>query len=143
MYDPSPLLGQIEKTPEEIFNYRLSRARITVECAFGRLTSRFRIFHRPIETSIKTTDKIIRTTCVLHNYLAEMREPSVAELAATELPPTMCPLTVNETESTTGNAVYKKYLRIRQNVNKYLLAEGNVSFQWSKIASSLANSCKK
>lgn len=54
---------------QKIFNYRLSRARRIVENAFGILASRFRIFQRPIMTSVEVTEKIVRTACALHNYL--------------------------------------------------------------------------
>ena len=53
---------------EEIFNYRLCRARMTVKCAFGRLAQRFRIFHHAIEVMPSTVDLIVKTCCVLHNY---------------------------------------------------------------------------
>lgn len=63
-YSHKPLTFQ-----QKIFNYRLSRARRIVENAFGILTSRFRIFQKPIMTSAHVTDKIIRTSCALHNWL--------------------------------------------------------------------------
>lgn len=53
----------------KIFNYRLSRARQTVECAFGILSACFRVYKRPFEASLRKVDKIIKATCVLHNYL--------------------------------------------------------------------------
>lgn len=48
---------------QKIFNYRLSRARRIVENAFGILVSKFRIFEKPISTSLDKTDSIIRATC--------------------------------------------------------------------------------
>ncbi|KAL4084943.1 hypothetical protein QTP88_027809 [Uroleucon formosanum] len=54
---------------QKIFNYRLSRARRIVENAFGILVSKFRIFEKPISTSLDKTDSIIRATCALHNWL--------------------------------------------------------------------------
>ncbi|XP_026818483.1 uncharacterized protein LOC113557263 isoform X2 [Rhopalosiphum maidis] len=53
----------------KIFNYRLSRARRTVENAFGILVSRFRVFEKPIATSVPTAVKIVKTACALHNWL--------------------------------------------------------------------------
>ncbi|KAK7149295.1 hypothetical protein R3I94_008810 [Phoxinus phoxinus] len=56
------------------FNYRLSRARMTVEKAFGILSSRWRIFHRDINLMPETTDTMIVVTCILHNMLTHPGE---------------------------------------------------------------------
>ena len=45
------------------FNRRLSRARKTIECAFGILFSKWRIFSKAIETTEKTVDKIVKVVC--------------------------------------------------------------------------------
>lgn len=53
------------------FNDRLSRARKTVECAFGITYSKWRILSKSIETSVDLADKIVKCICVLHNTLID------------------------------------------------------------------------
>lgn len=52
-----------------IYNYRISRARINVECAFGILTARWRIFERPLPFNLPTSEKVIMPTLLLHNFV--------------------------------------------------------------------------
>ena len=54
---------------QEVFNCRLSRARRVVENAFGLLVSRFRVYEKPLPLSLATTEKVVKTTCALHNWL--------------------------------------------------------------------------
>lgn len=69
-YTMRPFPGKAGLTKEkQIFNYRLSRARRIVECAFGILVSQWRIYRRLIDTSIETAENIIKATIILHNYL--------------------------------------------------------------------------
>lgn len=64
---PFPIKGL---TPERrIFNYRLSRARRCVECAFGILANKWRILHRPLDVNMELAECIIKTCCLLHNYV--------------------------------------------------------------------------
>ena len=57
--------------PRRVFNYRLSRACRIVECAFGILAQRFRIYNRRMQYSVETVIKIVKATCVLHNFLCD------------------------------------------------------------------------
>ena len=63
-------------TPQKMrFNYHLSRARQVVERAFGLLAQRFRLFRGSIQCSPETCDSVIKTACVLHNWLNIINVP--------------------------------------------------------------------
>ena len=64
-----PYGGQNIPETSRIYNYRLSRARRTIENAFGILSAKWRIFRRPIRASPSTVEGIIKATVCLHNYL--------------------------------------------------------------------------
>ena len=66
-------------TPQQKnFNYRLSRARVVVEIAFGRLKARWRRLSKQIEMDIKNVPHVIAACCVLHN-LCEIHGDSFNE----------------------------------------------------------------
>ncbi|XP_078594731.1 uncharacterized protein LOC144872428 [Branchiostoma floridae x Branchiostoma japonicum] len=49
------------------FNYRQSRARMTVECAFGRLKGRWRCLTKRLDVLLDNVPDIVGACCVLHN----------------------------------------------------------------------------
>lgn len=62
--------GHRHLEPEQcVFNYRLSRARRTVENVFGIMASRFRLLHTEIRVKLKTTRRVVTAMCILHNIL--------------------------------------------------------------------------
>ena len=64
-----PYPGDNLTEERRVFNYRLSRARRTIENAFGILRARWRIFRGPIKANIDLIDDIVRACTCLHNYL--------------------------------------------------------------------------
>ena len=66
---------QIKLTREEqIFNYRLSRARRIVENGFRILVQRFRVFNRKLLLMPQNADKVVKACCILYNYLTEQQD---------------------------------------------------------------------
>ena len=64
-----PYPGRYLERKKSVFNYRLLRARLAVENAFGILTQRFRVFLRPIAVRVDVADKIVKASCCLHKFL--------------------------------------------------------------------------
>nr|CAH7719015.1 unnamed protein product [Callosobruchus chinensis]CAH7733013.1 unnamed protein product [Callosobruchus chinensis]CAH7753395.1 unnamed protein product [Callosobruchus chinensis] len=56
-------------TQRRIFNYRLSRSRRVVECAFGILSNKWRIFHTSMTIPPDFAVLVTKTACVLHNFV--------------------------------------------------------------------------
>ena len=54
-----------------VYNYRLCRARRYVECAFGILSNKWRIFQRPLNVSPDFAVIIVKACVVLHNFVLE------------------------------------------------------------------------
>ena len=56
------------------FNYRLSRARMVVECAYGMLKSRWRVLHRRCDSNNETMKVKTLACIVLHNICIDFGE---------------------------------------------------------------------
>lgn len=64
-----PYPGRMLPISKQIYNYRLSRARIIIENTFGLLCSRWRIFYSFINCHPELAECIVQACIVLHNYL--------------------------------------------------------------------------
>ena len=58
---------------KDVFNYRLSRARQTVEVAFGILANRFRVLHNRVHCHPKNAQLVIESCIMLHNFISIKR----------------------------------------------------------------------
>uniref|UniRef100_A0A667XNS7 DDE Tnp4 domain-containing protein n=1 Tax=Myripristis murdjan TaxID=586833 RepID=A0A667XNS7_9TELE len=64
---PYPAKGL--STEQRIFNYRISRAHLFVENAFGILSSQWRLYRRAIKICPEVAEACVKATCVLHNFI--------------------------------------------------------------------------
>ena len=53
------------------YNYYLSQLRIRIEMAFGRLTTKWRLFRRNIDGDLDRISSLIMTAARLHNYVID------------------------------------------------------------------------
>jgi len=110
---------------KRIYNYRLSRARRIIECTFGILANKWRIFHRPIDIKPDFCDNIIKACCVLHNYVRK-NDGIQCDDTLYECPPESVE-PVRTRGSLTGMAV-------RQYFAKYFTSpQGSVPCQYDKM----------
>ena len=59
---------------QRVFNYRLSRARRTVESTFGIMSQRFHVFTKPVQLLPEKVAQITMAACCLHNFLLRDKE---------------------------------------------------------------------
>ena len=52
---------------QKLFNYRLSRARVVVEHAYGRLKGRWRCLLKRLDINVKDVPELVAACCTLHN----------------------------------------------------------------------------
>ncbi|GFV24547.1 DDE Tnp4 domain-containing protein [Trichonephila clavipes] len=69
-----PYPGVALSKDNAIFNYRLSRARRCVENAFGIMASRFRIFRKPLMSSLESSTFTVAAAVCLHNCIKSAEE---------------------------------------------------------------------
>ncbi len=58
-----PFPGRTLPRERRVFNYRLSRARLVVENAFGILSSQWRMYRRVIEVQPDVVERCVKATC--------------------------------------------------------------------------------
>lgn len=112
-------------TKQKIFNYRHCRARRYVECAFGILTNKWRIFHRPLNLSRQSSLLVTKASVVLHNIVRERDGYRSEDLVAC----TLQPIANNNTKNSqkTGKGIRTCF------ANYFVSNEGALSWQLSKI----------
>uniref|UniRef100_A0A8C3TDU6 DDE Tnp4 domain-containing protein n=1 Tax=Chelydra serpentina TaxID=8475 RepID=A0A8C3TDU6_CHESE len=72
-----PYTGSLDSS-QDLFNYRLSKCRMVVECAFGRLKARWRSLLTRLDLSETNIPIIITACCALHNICESKGETFMA-----------------------------------------------------------------
>nr|CAI5829777.1 unnamed protein product [Callosobruchus analis] len=105
---------------ERIFNYRLSRARRCVECAFGILVAKWRCLKTELQIAPDKVDIIVKCVCLLHNIIIDMEGLSSLDIPAMGL----------EAEH---NPVSRRYNNYGRSANDAVSPAGEVPFQYNLI----------
>uniref|UniRef100_A0A2S2PHY3 Putative nuclease HARBI1 n=1 Tax=Schizaphis graminum TaxID=13262 RepID=A0A2S2PHY3_SCHGA len=121
-----PYPGRGLNNTRRIFNYRLSRARRTVECAFGVLANKWNVLHTTILVEPDFCDHIIKACCVLHNFVRKRDgcnyDENIADTAY-----------INYLEGFQGHGrrhINRNGMEIRDNFANYFINQGAVPFQY-------------
>lgn len=64
-----PFPGKNPARWKKLFNYRLSRASLVAERAFGILAARWRVLYTHISMKPENANAVIMAVCILHNFL--------------------------------------------------------------------------
>ena len=68
-----PYTGHLTPS-KEVFNAHLTRARLQVECAFGRLKGRFRCLLTRLDMGEHNIPEVVAACCILHNLVESKGE---------------------------------------------------------------------
>lgn len=121
-----PYCGRTLTVEKRVFNYRLNRARKCVDNAFAILSSKFKIFHRPLNVSSDLATKIIHTCCILHNFVKE-RDGSAFD-------DTLTVTGFQDFKSSVHNRGTPHALDVRQKFTKYFMSDkGSLPWQMNII----------
>lgn len=127
---PSRILDNVKR----IFNYRLSRGRKTIECAFGMACEKFPVLDGPIRIrDPEIVTFVIKAACVLHNFVR--RREGLLYMAS-------------DTTAATGGHVMVQPLPEHQTINNnsrpadlrgylanyFLIPEASLPWQWKYAA---------
>lgn len=123
-----PYGGKHLNTNKRIFNYRLSRARRFVECTFGILSNKWRIFHRPLNVKRDFAMNIIKACCLLHNFVRVKDTRGFIVEDTLCVGPGLHTLSIGPMERGARSAV-----RYRNQFADYFVNEGAVSWQHKRI----------
>lgn len=138
-----PYPGKNLTEAKSIFNYRLSRARRTIENSFGILVARWRILRNTINAIPENAEKIVLACIVLHNFIMlndknknycpqHFTDWEDEEHVVHNGPWRNNVQPLPSTNSFRSNNSQKSAIQIRNTLTEYFMNEGAVPFQWNK-----------
>lgn len=111
---------------KRVFNYRLTRARRVVECAFGILANKWRLLHTPIYLKMQHAIQAVKAICALHNFIREHDGFQFEDTLANQA------MTRAEMTSTRGS---RSGAALRETLCSYFMSpEGQLPWQLDAIA---------
>ena len=136
-YPRASLAGE-EADARRIFNYRLSRARRCVENAFGIMAQRWRIFRGTVGVAPDKAVTIVKTACVLHNFVRSREIDADGPGRSAPTAPTDLDAApgLQDVTRAGANTYSREAARIRQALTDYVNGAGSV--QWQREAAGLA-----
>jgi hypothetical protein len=110
---------------KEIFNYRLCRARMTAEKAFGILAVRWRILYQKIKLLPSKVDILVVAMCILHNFLTRPCDVEMwLQQGGAGVRQGMRGIAIQ------ANRAGREAVSVREKLTKYLTSvEGRIDFQ--------------
>ena len=103
---------------QKYYNYRLSRARQSVEMAFGILSHRFRVLFTTICLPPQKVESIVKASCVLHNFILSNSDIVLGGILAEETQSLLRMRTTTTTASTQKAQDIRKLFMSYFSVNK-------------------------
>ena len=116
---------------EKIFNYRLSRARMIVENAFGLLAARWRVFHTKMGMRVEWAKDIVKAACVLHNYMQIDSTPAHITGLSHEAEPSDSNYLLSL--QGTGNRAGGEAIAIRNKFKQYFVVDAPLEWQMQHV----------
>ena len=121
-----PFAGHQLTVAKRIFNYRLSRARRYVECSFGIMSNKWRIFRKAINLDPDFAIDIVKSCVVLHNFVLERDGYNTEDtLSITGLQ------SITRSEYVSGGLSANNVRKIM--MDYFLTPIGSIKWQFSKI----------
>lgn len=116
---PYPEKTTIKGDAKDNYNYRLSRARMVVECSFGSINSKFRILQKPIETNVENAVHIVKAITLLHNIIRDLEPINEAEVMQFRDSYRDTPRTPRDDLQRRFNATTQAAMLVRENFKLY------------------------
>lgn len=110
---------------KRIFNYRLCRTRRMIECTFGIIASKWRLFQRSLDVQVDFAIDIIKSACVLHNFVRKRDGYKFEDLLYQE---SLDKLPVQGVRGTTEGIQARDYF-----ATYFTSPQGSLSWQYDKI----------
>lgn len=135
-----PYPGRTLPMRNRVFNYRHSRGRRVIENAFGILSNKWGILHRPINMAPEYAIDVVKACCILHNFVRKSQgkfslHDSFGNLSAVDVGDwEVGPLgdSFNSFQSAVGNSS-KEAKRMRECLADFYNGVGNVPWQNDRV----------